>query len=260
VSGEPDGPTPRPPSLSAGIRRISWLGHATVLVETGGARLLTDPLLRHRVMHLRRQMPDPADPGRLDGVLLSHVHRDHLDKPSLRRVAGAGVTAVLPVGAAPLLDGLGFGAVCEVRAGGALAVGGAGVRVVPAWHDGRRRPGAPELDALGYVVDGIWFAGDTDLDDRMAELRGAVEVALIPVWGWGPSLGSGHLDPERAARAVALVAPRVAIPIHWGTYFPYGVRPHGQLDEPPARFAAHVAELAPATRVETLSPGSSLSL
>jgi L-ascorbate metabolism protein UlaG (beta-lactamase superfamily) len=242
------------------MRRITWLGHATVLLEAGGARLLTDPLLRPHVAHLRRHAPAPPDPRPLDGVLISHVHRDHLDRPSLRRVAGPDVTAVVPAGAAPLLAGLAFGAVREVRAGANVSVGGADVRAVPAWHDGRRRPGAPELDTLGYVVDGIWFAGDTSLDDGLSALRGTVEVALVPVWGWGPKLGPGHLAPGDAARAVALIAPRVAIPIHWGTYYPLGLRPHGQLDEPPARFAAEVAEIAPATRVEALAPGGSLSL
>jgi len=242
------------------MRRISWLGHATVLLEAEGARLLTDPLLRGRVAHLRRHAPLPPLPDELDGVLISHVHRDHLDKPSLRRVAGPAVTLVVPAGATPLAAGLGFGTVREVDAGHDVTVSGAHVRAVPAWHDGRRRPGARQLPTLGFVVDGIWFAGDTELADELADLRGAVEVALVPVWGWGPSLGPGHLDPEGAARAVAIVAPRVAVPIHWGTYYPYGRRPDTRLVEPPQRFAAHVAELAPATRVVTLSPGESLSL
>jgi L-ascorbate metabolism protein UlaG (beta-lactamase superfamily) len=242
------------------MRRITWLGHATVLLEAQGARLLTDPLLRDRVAHLRRHAPPAAETGRLDGVLISHVHRDHLDRPSLRRVAGPDVTLVLPQGAAKLLRGVPFGAVREVDPGDELAVGGARVRAVPAWHDGQRRPGAAELPTLGYVVAGIWFAGDTELNDELADLRGAVDVALVPIWGWGPSLGPGHMDPEAAARAVALIAPRVAVPIHWGTYYPYVSRDHGQLTEPPGRFAAHVAELAPATRVATLAPGESLSL
>ena len=96
----------------------------------------------------------------------------------------------------------------------------------------------------------------------MRELRGAVDVALIPIWGWGTSLGPGHLDPEGAARAIALVEPRIAIPIHWGTFLPAGLgrrNPH-LLKDPPLEFARHMAELAPATRVETLAPGASLVL
>ena len=136
------------------------------------------------------------------------------------------------------------------------------IDVVPPWHDGRRRPGpgALELDTLGFVVDGVWFAGDTELNESMRALHGEVDVALIPIWGWGPSLGTGHLDPEGAAKAVALVEPRIAIPIHWGTFLPIGYRGAEILKQPPLDFARHVAELAPSTRVATLSLGESLTI
>lgn len=235
------------PPRSRGMT-ITWLGHATVLLETAGARLLTDPVLRRRVAHLSRRGPDPPPPGGLDGVLVSHLHHDHLDKPSLRRVAGASVTAVLPQGAAKLLDGMGFGAIEEVTAGQSVTVGETEIRVVPAWHDGRRRPGprSLELETLGFLLDGVWFAGDTDLDEGMHDLHGQVDVALLPIWGWGPSLGPGHLDPERAAKAVSLVEPRIAIPIHWGTFLPIGLRRPELLRRPPLDFAHHVSALAPA--------------
>lgn len=159
-----------------------------------------------------------------------------------------------------MVDGLGFGTVAEVAAGDRLQIGDAEVEVVPAWHPTRRWPRSPELDALGFVADGVWFAGDTDLHERMAELRGRVEVALVPIWGWGPSLGPGHLDPEGAARVLALVQPQIAIPIHWGTYLPYGLhRRHGHLLRAPAlQFAAYAARYAPSVRIELLSPGGVL--
>ena len=95
----------------------------------------------------------------------------------------------------------------EVREGETVTIGDVAVRAVPAWHDGRRRPGPGviEHDTLGYLIGDVWFAGDTDIDDGMRALRGQVDVALIPIWGWGTSLGPGHLDPEGAARAIALV-------------------------------------------------------
>jgi L-ascorbate metabolism protein UlaG (beta-lactamase superfamily) len=74
--------TPRQPA--GGLAdRLTWLGHATVLLELSGVRLLTDPVLRSPVVHLRRQTPEPADPAAVDAVLISHAHRDHLDVPSL---------------------------------------------------------------------------------------------------------------------------------------------------------------------------------
>lgn len=245
------------------MRRITWLGHATVLIESNGTRLLTDPLLRGRVAHLRRHAPRAPRLDPVDGVLLSHVHHDHLDLPSLREIAQPDTAVVLPAGAGRLVRSASFGSVHELVAGGSVRVGGLDVQAVEAWHPASRWPRfAPQLDALGFVADGVWFAGDTDLDERMAALRGSVDVALIPIWGWGPSLGPGHIDPEEAARAVALVQPEIAIPIHWGTYLPYGLgrRHRHLLTTPAADFARHAGRLAPATRVEQLAPGRSVNI
>jgi len=132
-------------------------------------------------------------------------------------------------------------------------------------HGGRRTPFGPRAETVGFEVAGghrLYFAGDTDLFDGMEELAGELDLALLPVWGWGPSLGAGHLDPERGARAAALLAPRIAIPIHWGTFFPLGLarlRP-GHLRAPPREFACQAAELAPQVEVRVLSPGESTSL
>ena len=240
---------------------ITWLGHATVLIEIGGTRLVTDPVLRPRVAHLRRHAPAPVDPRPVDGVLVSHVHRDHLDRPSLRALAASRTTAVVPRRATRLLARMPFAAVREVSAGDVVRVGDVEVRAVPAWHDARRHPGSGRLESLGYLVERIWFAGDTDEHPAMRGLRGDVDIALLPVWGWGPTLGPGHLDPGGAARVVAVVAPAVAIPIHWGTFLPIGLgRRHRRLlTEPPAAFAARVASTTPAARVVVLSPGESFA-
>ena len=196
---------PRP----AGVT-VTWIGHATVLVETPGARIITDPVLRHRVAHLLRQVPDPPDPGPVDAVLLSHLHHDHFDKPSLRTVATAETTVVLPTGAAHYLDRIPFGRVLELRAGETVTIGDATVRAVPAWHDGRRRPGpgVVEHDTLGYLIGDVWFAGDTDIDDDMAALRGACRRGADPDLGLGhvarpgPSRPQGR-SPGDGARAAA---------------------------------------------------------
>jgi len=244
------------------MRRITWLGHATVLIEAGGARLLTDPLLRDRIAYLRRQVAPPADPGQLDGVLISHVHHDHLDRSSLRRVAGPDVALVLPAGAARLLSRIRFGAVHEVSPGDTQDVGGARVEAVPAWHDGRRLrgPWAKEQPALGFLTDGVWFAGDTELHPDMEALKGRVDVALLPIWGWGFSLGPGHMDPEEAAAAVALIRPRLAVPIHYGTFAPIGAaaRHRRRVGDPARNFAARVSQAAPDVAVRVLAPGESL--
>jgi L-ascorbate metabolism protein UlaG (beta-lactamase superfamily) len=243
---------------------LTYVGHATVLLELDGVRLLTDPVLRDRVAHLRRHGPSPAPVGALDAVLISHLHRDHFDRPSLRRLAGP-PAAIVPAGAGRLLRRLGYGAVTQLSPGGSTRVGGLTVTAVPARHDGRRDPvlGAT-ADAVGFVVGDrrrVYFAGDTDLFEGMAEL-GPLDVALLPVWGWGPTAGEGHLDPERAARAAALLRPRLVVPVHWGTLYPAGRfrRMARLLAEPPHEFARRVAAEAPGVEVRVLRPGETLSL
>jgi L-ascorbate metabolism protein UlaG (beta-lactamase superfamily) len=252
--------------VSASSERLTWLGHATALLELGGEHLLTDPVLRDRVAHLRRHASSPP-PGVADGVdavLLSHLHLDHADVASLRRLR-RDVAVLVPRGAGPLLRARGFTQVRELRAGDRVQVGGAAVTAVPAVHDGRRHPLARPAEAIGFVVEGrrsVYFAGDTDIFDAMADLAGTLDAALLPVWGWGPSLGPGHMDPLAAARAVALLRPRVAVPIHWGTFFPAGLaRWRGSaLVEPARAFVRYVGELAPSVEVRVLAPGQSLAL
>lgn len=244
------------------IDRLTWIGHATTLIEVGGARLLTDPVFRRRMAHLRRHTAAPQTPGRLDAILLSHAHHDHLDLPSLRHL-DAGVPVVAAPGAARTLRRTGR-TVLELTPGEELELAGVRIAAVPAVHDGRRWPFGPPAVAIGFVVSArrrVYFAGDTDLYDGMAGL-GPLDAALLPIWGWGTTLGAGHLDPERGARALALLRPAVVVPIHWGTYLPLGAeRRHASvLGDPAVRFAALAAQHAPRTRVAVLRPGATLAL
>ena len=231
---------------------LDFIGHSAVRIELDGVRLLTDPVTRGRVGPLRRVEPVP-DRHRLrdiDAVLISHLHWDHLDVPSLRDL-GRSVPVFVPVGSGPWMRAAGFRDVRELGVGDVADVGGVVVRAVPAVHSGFRPPLGPTAPPLGFVVRGsrsIYFAGDTDLFDGMGELGEPIDVALLPVWGWGPTLGRGlHLDPLRAAQALRLIRPQAAVPIHWGTYWPHAlgrVFPE-RLVEPPAAFVEYAAELAP---------------
>jgi L-ascorbate metabolism protein UlaG (beta-lactamase superfamily) len=248
------------------VERLTWVGHATVLFEVGGARLLTDPMLRSRLAHLRRQgPPPPADVAQdIDAVLISHVHLDHLHAGSLRMV-GRGVRVLAPHGSARLLARMGFAHVDELRPGDCVEIEGAVVTAVPAVHDGHRHPLAREAGTLGFEIAGArrsYFAGDTELFDGMRDLAGDLDVALLPIWGWGPKIGPGHMDPRAAAEAAAILRPRVAVPIHWGTLFPVGLaRTKGHmLVRPPVDFVRHVAELAPDVQARVLAPGDTMML
>ena len=242
---------------------VRWLGHSTVVIETAAGRVITDPVLRPRVVHLRRHAEEPDAPGHVDAVLLSHLHHDHLDRPSLRRL-GAPVTG--PPGTARALRGMSLD-VTEVGPGEQHELGGVQVTVVQAVHDGRRWPIGERRDddAIGFVVEEegarVWFAGDTALFDGMREL-GRLDLALVPIWGWGTSLGPGHMDPKEAATALSMARPAVAVPIHWGTFLPLGVRRrhHRFLRDPLDAFQDAAAELAPGVRVEVLDPGGSLAI
>jgi L-ascorbate metabolism protein UlaG (beta-lactamase superfamily) len=231
---------------------LDYIGHSSVVIELDGVRLATDPVTRGRIGPLRRVEPVPAR-GRLralDAILISHLHWDHLDVPSLRDL-GRDPAIFVPAGAGTWMRAAGFGDVREIAVGESASVGDVVVRAVPAVHSGFRPPLGPTAPPLGFVVHGsrsVYFAGDTDLFEGMGQLGEPIDVALIPVWGWGPTLGRGlHLDPLRAAQSLRLIRPRAAVPIHWGTYWPHAlgrVFPE-RLVEPPAAFVEYAAELAP---------------
>ncbi len=242
--------------------RIVYVGHATVLIELDGVRLLTDPLLRAWVGPLRRHSPSPprdvADG--LDAVLISHLHRDHADVASLRRIGGE-VPLIVPAGTRAFFEARRFEQLIELGPGDSHRIERVTVTATPADHQIGRRGVAAE--PIGFVVEGsrrLYFAGDTDLFDGIAAVGQGLDLALLPVWGWGPTLGPGHMDPERAARAAAILAPRLAVPIHWGSFYPAGLgrfRPQ-PLREPPLEFRARARELAPSVNVQVVMPGGEL--
>jgi L-ascorbate metabolism protein UlaG (beta-lactamase superfamily) len=244
--------------------RITYVGHATILIEVGGQRLITDPLLRERFMHIprHREVPDPSVAGDIAVVLISHLHADHLDPPSLRMI-GSDVALVVPDGGGPTLRRRGFRAVTELAPGASTAVGELTVTATPAIHDARRWKFGRHVPALGYVIEGagsrIYFAGDTDLFDEMKRLAG-VDVALLPIAGWGPRLSRGHLNPERAAEAAARIGPRIVVPIHWGTFLSRRLlrKFPDALTAAPRELAELLPERAPGVELRVLDPGESL--
>jgi L-ascorbate metabolism protein UlaG (beta-lactamase superfamily) len=250
--------------MASGGDGLTYVGHATVLVDLAGTRILTDPFLGSGILHVRRQGRAPVveqlEP--LTAILISHGHRDHLDPRSLRMLS-ADCPVIVPRGCGATARRGGGREIIEVVEGDRVPVGNLTVEAVHAAHDGRRNPFGEQIAALGYVIDGsvgVYFAGDTDLFAGMSDLAGRVDVALLPVGGWGPSVPAGHLDPERAAEAVARIRPRVAVPIHWGTLKAWGAQRGLEPSAPAQSFARAVDRLAPATEVRILMPGQRFAL
>jgi L-ascorbate metabolism protein UlaG (beta-lactamase superfamily) len=242
------------------LNELAWLGHSTVVLELDGTRVITDPVLTRRVAHLWRAGPLPPFDCRFDLVAVSHVHWDHLHVPSLARVA-AGAVLVVPAGSERLAASLGYAEVVGVRRGDTVRVGGLEVRVTHAEHPGSRRAGR-HAEAVGYIFRGsrgVYFAGDTDLFDGMREF-GDLDVALLPIAGWGRTLSAGHLDARGAVEALELLRPRSVIPIHWGTFAPLGLRVLGASDTAVDVFKTEAAKRVPEVAVHVLRVGAVLAL
>lgn len=193
-------------------------------------------------------------------VLLSHAHLDHLHLPSLRHIRRD--TCILtPIGTGRLVRGAGFTDVTEVRVGDRTMLNEVEIEVVPAAHKHGRGPHSRvSAPPVGYIVGGegqrVYFPGHTDLFDQMAHLE-PIDVALPPIWGWGSTLGTGHLDPVRAATATDLIRPGVVVPIHSGTYAPEDGRRAlpPWFESPPTQFETALDDLDLHDRLHIVEPG-----
>lgn len=252
---------------------MHYLGHSTVRVELAGLTVLTDPVLTDRVGPLRRVVPTPHPRSwsGVDLVLISHLHSDHLHLPSLR-LLGPDVRIIVPRGAGAWLRSRGFRHVQEIAPGEEVAADDLRVSAVHAEHSGHRwgprLTHGPHVQAVGHLIEApgctVYVSGDTALFEGMELLgRRGIDVAVLPVWGWGPSLGPGHLDPADAAEATARLRPRIAVPVHWGTLsvrgataLPrLGTRMRTLLVQPPHAFATAVADRGLDTHVAVTRPG-----
>lgn len=232
-----------PPSAGEPAR-LTWLGHASWLVQLDGISLLIDPVLSDAIgPGIRRNTPAPLCASELPAIaaqLVTHNHRDHLDLPSLRDVG------------APIMAGLGhqelFAAESlscrELEWWQTVDVGPVRISFVPAQHWSRRGL----LDANrtlwgGFVIQGsastIYHAGDTAWFDAFAEIGqrfAPIDAALLPIGAYDPPwfMEKQHMNPEQAVRAFVALQARTFVAMHWGT-FKLTDEP---LDEPPGRLDA----------------------
>jgi L-ascorbate metabolism protein UlaG (beta-lactamase superfamily) len=250
---------------------LTWLGHATVVLDVDGVRLVADPLLRRHNGVLRRRGRTPAHAAwsDADAVLLSHLHHDHAEVASLRMLETAPVLTAPENAAWALGKGLRARGLADGERFLLGADGQVTVQLVPALHRSRPMPHRPNA-ANGHLVRGpsgvAWLAGDTALYPEMeglATVAGApIDVVAVPIGGWGPRLSPGHMGPDEAAVACRLSGARFAVPVHWKTlHVPAGERyPPGWMDEAGPRFAEALAREAPGCRAVVLDVGGSFSV
>lgn len=240
---------------------VNYLGHATMMFRFGKVTILTDPVFSDRVLHLKRRHFSGRswieNQPRPDIILLSHLHLDHLHLPSLKRLP-PDVPLIVPRGSGRWLRHVLRRPLIELSPGDEHVIGDVTIRVTFAEHGGS----LPVVGlAQGYMLKGektIYFPGDTDIFPEMSELGDeAIDLALIPIWGWGPTLGSGHLNPKSAAEAVALLRPKHVIPIHWASFRPIGPiwEMLSYLHTPGPLFDYYVKQIASAAQVHFLESG-----
>ena len=206
---------------------VTFVGHATLLLQWKGLNILTDPNFVPRVV-VPKRLVEPGIPIEqlppLDLIVISHAHLDHLVKPSLRKL-GKEVPVVVPTGLAELITPLGFRRVYELNWWDVYEGDGFKVVHVPAKHWGRRTPRDRERGYGGFVIERhghhVYFAGDTAYFRGFLEIGRAfpIDLALLPIGAYRPlSFRQVHCNPEDALQAFEDMQARYMVPIHWGTF------------------------------------------
>ena len=228
----------KPPSCVEGNElRVTLINHSTLLLQQSGSHILTDPIWSERASPFtwsgprRRREPGVRweDLPRIDTVLLSHNHYDHLDLATLRRLADRGQSQfIVPAGVARLLRSHSISPVDELDWGESLPLGRATIHSVPALHFSAR--GIFDRNRTlwcGYVIETadrmVYFAGDTGFGGHFAQIRerfGAPRVALLPIGAYEPRwfMAPVHMSPEDAVRAHHILGAGTSIAIHHGTF------------------------------------------
>jgi L-ascorbate metabolism protein UlaG (beta-lactamase superfamily) len=244
--------------------RVTWIGHSTTLIEIDGNLVLTDPVFGPRAAPVswlgpKRFHPVPIEPEELpelDVMLVSHDHYDHLDFPSISRLAHRETRWVTSLGVGAHLEAWGVppGRITELDWWEETEVAGLQFTATPARHFSGRGFGASKTFWSSFAVRGpqhsVWFSGDTGpWDEGFAEIGerfGGFDLSMIEIGAWHPSWGTIHLGPENALRVHELVRARTLMPVHWGTF---NLALHAW-DQP----IAHIQRLAETNNIQLLSP------
>ncbi len=222
-------------SPAAGGLRAWWLGHATVLVEVDGVRVLTDPILSERASPFQFAGPERFHPSPIpleqltgiDAVVVSHDHYDHLDMATVQQLARGGTQFYVGLGVGAHLERWGVPAaqVHEMDWWQSAELRGVRIHATPARHySGRKRMDDSTLWAswmLRGPTHSVYFSGDTGYGPHFAEIRqrlGAPELALMKAGAYGSTWLDIHMDPEHAVQAHLDLGADTLLPVHWATF------------------------------------------
>ena len=223
-----------------------FIGHSTVLVHMDEQNFLTDPLYLKRLYILKRRHPPGVpfqDLPKLDFILISHGHLDHMDLKTLNLFPRS-LPIVIPKRLKKYLTDLGFRDVRTLSWGEDTFIGFLNILALPAQHIPGRSLFETRSVPQSYLVQGtrtIFFCGDSGLTQEFQKIgmAYAVDLALLPIGSYRPAFFRRiHMNPEDALQAMEMLRARKSLPIHWGT-FRLSLEP---LDEPPGRFARLVNE------------------
>jgi L-ascorbate metabolism protein UlaG (beta-lactamase superfamily) len=263
------GTAQQPVEVTDGELGVMFLGHSSFLLQMEGGNVLIDPVFATRLIVLRRQRRPGikvADLPPLDVVLLTHAHMDHLNRPTLRRVAratrlktGRAPIVVVPTGVEDLVRDLGFREVRSLKWWGETRVAGLRITFTPAKHWGARLFADTHRLFGGYVIADeaghrVYHSGDTAYFDGFKEIgrRLHPQVALLPIGAYFPdTYRSVHTSPEEGLQAFVDVGAETMIPMHFGT-FRLGREP---MEEPPVRLMEDARRRGIEDKVRILAEG-----
>ncbi len=236
-------PPPLFPKVGKGKISVTWIGHASFLIQTPDFNVLIDPNWSMWLKVIKRLKQPGFEIHHLpsiDFVLVTHAHFDHLDRRTLRRVA-ADQPIVVPIGVGNLVHDLGFHIVHELDHWQRVELGSLCVSLTPCHHWGARLLHDSHRGFGGFVIESegrsIFHCGDSAYFEGFGEIgkRFDIDVALLPIGAYDPPSGREvHMNPEEAIRAFLELRAEKLVPMHYGS-FRLGYEP---LDEPPARLLA----------------------